>query len=335
MNSFIASGNFTLDDVVTAEGLVKRNQLGGNGVYSAAGMRLWGVDVTLISVVGDDFPVDYLDMLSECGIDISGVVVVSRRHELRSRAFYFPDGSRTDVINEAQDIITERIAGELDLITEYPSMGSTLHRSVWPIFTPDTSQVPKSLEQVRGAHLAPGNLDNNRQLARIIKQLSNQKIIISYDWPWWDWDCEGQDDANLLAHIDYLMPSIEEANIYSEPLDRSAPEALRDLLIKYDLSSVLMKKGALGSSILVEADGEWINIPAFPTNAKDPTGAGDAFCGGFQVGLFKTGDPVQAALYGAVSASFVIEEFSPMHACLVNPENARKRLVKMRSMMSD
>ena len=93
MNSFIASGNFTLDDVVTAEGLVKRNQLGGNGVYSAAGMRVWGVDVTLISVVGDDFPVNYLDMLSESGIDISGVVVVSRRHELRSRAFYFPDGS--------------------------------------------------------------------------------------------------------------------------------------------------------------------------------------------------------------------------------------------------
>ena len=76
MNGFIASGNFTLDDVVTAEGLVKRNQLGGNGVYSAAGMSLWGVSVALISVVGDDFPVDYLDMLAGCGIDISGVTVV-------------------------------------------------------------------------------------------------------------------------------------------------------------------------------------------------------------------------------------------------------------------
>ena len=214
-------------------------------------------------------------------------------------------------------------------------MGSSLHRTIWPVFTPDTSQVPKNLGQVGGAHLAPGNLDNNRRLALIMKQMSHQKIVISYDWPWWEWDCEGQDDANLLAHIDYLMPSIEEANIYSGPLDRSAPDALRDLLIKYDLSSVLMKKGALGSSILVEADGEWIDIPAFPTNAKDPTGAGDAFCGGFQVGLFETGDPVQAALYGAVSASFVIEEFSPTHACLVNPDNARKRLAKMRSMMSD
>ncbi|HCU80807.1 MAG: hypothetical protein CL789_01640 [Chloroflexi bacterium] len=335
MNSFIAAGNFTLDDVVTSEGLVKRNQLGGNGVYSAAGMRLWGVNVILLSVVGDDFPVAYLDTLSGCGIDISGVSVVSQRHELRSRAFYFPDGSRTDVISEAKDIITERIAGELDLVSEYPSMGSSLHRTIWPVFTPDTSQVPKNLGQVGGAHLAPGNLDNNRRLALIMKQMSHQKIVISYDWPWWEWDCEGQDDANLLAHIDYLMPSIEEANIYSGPLDRSAPDALRDLLIKYDLSSVLMKKGALGSSILVEADGEWIDIPAFPTNAKDPTGAGDAFCGGFQVGLFETGDPVQAALYGAVSASFVIEEFSPTHACLVNPDNARKRLAKMRSMMSD
>ena len=205
MSEFIAFGNFTLDDVVTAEGLVKRNQLGGNGVYSAAGMRLWGVDVSIISVVGDDFPVSYLDMLAECGIDISSVAVVSQRHQLRSRAFYFSDGSRTDVIDEAKEIITEEIAQELDLVSEYPSMGSKLHRTVWPVFTPDTSQVPKSLGQVRGAHLAPGNLDNNRQLALIMKQMSDQKIVISYDWPWWDWDCEGQDDANLLAHIDLSL----------------------------------------------------------------------------------------------------------------------------------
>ena len=72
-----------------------------------------------------------------------------------------------------------------------------------------------------------------------------------------------------------------------------------------------------------------------PNKVVDTTGAGDAFCGGFQVGLFETGDPVQAALYGAVSASFVIEEFSPTHACLVNPQNARKRLVKIRSMMNE
>jgi len=334
MNSFIASGNFTLDDVVTSEGLVKRSQLGGNGVYSAAGMRLWGVDVTLISVVGDDFPVDYLDMLSGCGIDISCVTVVARRHELRSRAFYFPDGSRTDVINEAKDIITEEIAKELDLVSEYPSMGSALHRSVWPIFTPDTGHLPQSLGQMRGAHLAPGNLDNNRQLALMIKRLSNQKIVTSYDWPWWDWDREAEDDPDLLSHIDYLLPSIQEANIHSKPQDRSASDVLRALLKKYELSSVLIKKGDLGSSILVEPDGQWVNIPAFPTNVKDPTGAGDAFCGGFQVGLFETGDPIQAALYGAVSASFVIEEFSPKHACLVKPENAHKRLEKMRSMMS-
>ena len=335
MSNFIACGNFTLDDVVTSEGLVKRNQLGGNGVYSAAGMRLWGVNVTLLSVVGDDFPAHYLDMLSKCGIDITRITVVSRRHELRSRAFYFPDGSRTDVIDEAKDIITEQIAEELDLVSEYPSMGSSLHRRIWPVFTPDAGQLPQSLGQVRGAHLAPGNLENNRQLALTIKRLSEQKIVTSYDWPWWDWDREAEDDPDLLSHIDYLMPSLEEADIYSKPQGRSASGALRGLLKKYELSSVLIKKGRLGSSILVEPDGEWINIPAFPTNVVDPTGAGDAFCGGFQVGLFETGDPVQAALYGAVSASFVIEDFSPLQAYLVNPENARKRLGKLRSIMFD
>ena len=49
----------------------------------------------------------------------------------------------------------------------------------------------------------------------------------------------------------------------------------------------------------MDTEAKWVDIPVFPTNVKDPTGAGDAFCGGFQVGLFETGDPVQAALYGA------------------------------------
>ena len=85
----------------------------------------------------------------------------------------------------------------------------------------------------------------------------------------------------------------------------------------------------------MDTEAKWVDIPVFPTNVKDPTGAGDAFCGGFQVGLFETGDPVQAALYGAVSASFVIEEFSPMYACLVEPKDARHRLSKIRNMMGD
>jgi sugar/nucleoside kinase (ribokinase family) len=48
-------------------------------------------------------------------------------------------------------------------------------------------------------------------------------------------------------------------------------------------------------------------IPAYPARLADPTGVGDAFCGGFLAGYRRTYDPLQAALYGNVSASLKLE----------------------------
>ena len=50
-------------------------------------------------------------------------------------------------------------------------------------------------------------------------------------------------------------------------------------------------------------------VPAVPVAAKDPTGAGDAFCGGVLAGLVESRGIVPAAVCGAVSASFVVEDF--------------------------
>ncbi|MYJ77451.1 MAG: carbohydrate kinase, partial [Caldilineaceae bacterium SB0670_bin_27] len=70
-------------------------------------------------------------------------------------------------------------------------------------------------------------------------------------------------------------------------------------------------------------------IPTFPTAAVDPTGAGDAFCGGFLVGMAQTGDARQAALYGAVSASFIIKDFGVLHALRVDAAQAHSRLQQL------
>ncbi|KAL3466491.1 Ribokinase-like protein [Aspergillus heterothallicus] len=50
--------------------------------------------------------------------------------------------------------------------------------------------------------------------------------------------------------------------------------------------------------------------PDAEQNAKvvDPTGAGNAFLGGYAIGLLDTGCPVEAACYGAVAASFALEQ---------------------------
>ena len=49
--------------------------------------------------------------------------------------------------------------------------------------------------------------------------------------------------------------------------------------------------GARGMRLLLHDKENWIQIPTYPTEAVDPTGAGDAFCGGFLVGMAQTGEP--------------------------------------------
>ena len=207
---FLAVGNCTLDDVVTPDGQISPRQLGGNAVYAAVGMRLWGVDVSLVSVVGSDYSREWLERLADAGIDISAVARIEEPHLLRSRAFYFPDGSRTDRIDEARSILPAHAGEIIDLESEYTDTGNPLHRRIWPTFCPDLAQWEETARKASYVHLAPGPLPCSRANAAFLKRLRGDEVVISFDWPWWDWDREAQIDANLLRNIDYLLPSIEE-----------------------------------------------------------------------------------------------------------------------------
>jgi sugar/nucleoside kinase (ribokinase family) len=67
-------------------------------------------------------------------------------------------------------------------------------------------------------------------------------------------------------------------------------------------------------------------MPAATVDPVDPTGCGDAFCGGFLVGLGESGDLRTAMAHGAVSAAFAGEGHGAAHALTVDREEARRRL---------
>ena len=334
-NPFLAVGNCTLDDVVTPDGQISPRQLGGNAVYAAAGMRLWGAEVSLISVIGSDYPTVWLDQLADAGIDVSAVTQIQDPHLLRSRAFYFPDGSRTDRIDEARALLPDHAGEIIDLESEYTDTGSPLHRRIWPSFCPDLTQWADLAGRASYVHLAPGPLPCSRANASFLKRLRGDSILITFDWPWWDWDQEDQTDLDLLQNLDYLLPSIEELSVHADALlnmdagghkeRRHVFEAARRLLA-LGPKGIGVKMGARGMSLLLRGNRDWLKIPTYSTEAVDPTGAGDAFCGGFLVGMSQTGNAVQAALYGAVSASFIIEDFGVLHALKVDAGQAHARL---------
>lgn len=329
MSHLLVLGNITIDDVVTSEGKISPTQLGGNGVYAAAGARLWGHPVSLVGVIGNDFPPHLLGMLQEAGVNVSGVHRVDIPHFLRSRVFYLPDGTRTDRVQDAQAILPPHAGEVIDLISEYTEMGSALHRKYWPIFSPRLELLLPEHFKADFAHLSPGPLVNNRGNASALKAGSGRHMQISLDWPWWDWDREGTADVELLRNIDFLLPSKEEFAMHADALADSDTTTVARTLLGMGPRVLVIKMSSQGARLLTPERSDWTPIPIFQTKTIDPTGAGDSFCGGFIAGMAETNDPIQAALYGAVSASFIVEDFGFVHSLRVHQAEAHARLAAL------
>lgn len=303
--TFLAAGNLTIDDVVSADGTVAVGQCGGNGLYAALGMWVWDAPTALLAGAGTDYPARWLDRVAAAGIDLSGVWSTGEPHALRSRAFYRADGSRTDRVAEAD--LPPHVAAALDLSTDLTAFGSERHRAVWPAYSPAAGRLPAG--PLQGAHAAPGP---TRQVAELVGALADRAAVVTLDWPWWD------EARAALPRVSAVLPGIEELVRRSAGGD---PYALARGLGP----TVVVKQGAAGCLVL-RAGAPPVRVGTVPVRAVDPTGAGDAFCGGFCVGLATTGDPVAAAGHGAVSASFVVERADALAVLDADRTDAARRL---------
>ena len=138
--------------------------------------------------------------------------------------------------------------------------------------------------------------------------------------------------TDLFKRADIVAPSfIEARSLFGENAD---PEECLRGLINLGAPNAVIKLGARGSCFMRASDMIPHFVPAFEVKeAKDPTGAGDSFCGGMTLGLLKTGDLLLAVMYGTVSASFVVEEFGVEGSFRYNIGDAEKRLRELTDKM--
>ncbi|MBK0000975.1 carbohydrate kinase family protein [Erwinia sp. S38] len=104
----------------------------------------------------------------------------------------------------------------------------------------------------------------------------------------------------MLPHIDYFMPSMEEAAQIS---GQQEPQAMADFFLDRGVGTCIFKDGARGSWVF--GRGGQLRIPAWQVRVVDTTGCGDSYCGGFIAGLAKGLDVEQACRVGSAVASLV------------------------------
>ncbi len=272
--SLLVVGSVALDSIFTPFGETA-DALGGSAVYfSVAGSLLHPVQV--VGIVGRDYPVHELDRLAARGIDWSGV------ERADGESFRWKGKYSYDL--QSRETLETRLG-------------------VFAHFQP---KIPAAFRAAEFVFL--GNIDPELQIG-VLDQVQRPKLVVCDTMNYW---IQGKKDAlvQLLSRVDVLMVNDGEARELSG--DWNIHRAGRWILARGP-SRVVIKQGEYGA-LLIEPSRTFY-VPAFPLETVfDPTGAGDAFAGGFMAYLARTGSLDEnnirrAMVYGAAMGSYAVEQF--------------------------
>lgn len=319
---YVIVGGLSLDSVINAAGEKMLDQFGGNAAYGCAGARIWAPgEMGMVSRRGQGFSGEWLREAVAAGIDVSGVTVVDKPHGLVGGLVYDERGDRDNYVSRADVMRISGRGGNAD-------MSPLALHTAQVEFGADATDIPAAYNDAVAVHLAPRYLNKQLSCARYYRMMNPGARII-LDPMHFYMHLERSDELRqLFSMVDAVLPSEAEVEQLFGPVD---PMKGARLLTDLGAKIAVVKLGMQGCLVYESATGRATRIPVHAVDARDPTGAGDSFCGGFLVGLNETGDPVQAALYGTVSSSFVVEGFGAEHTYAITLDMAEKRLQHMRN----
>jgi sugar/nucleoside kinase (ribokinase family) len=271
----VVVGTVAFDTVETPFGRGE-NVLGGSATYFSTSASFF-TDVSLVAVVGDDFPAEHISFLHSRDINTDGL------QRIPGKTFHWTGKYGYD-LNEAQTLDTQ-----LNVLTE---------------FRPD---LPESYRDAEYLFLA--NIDPDLQ-AEVLDQVRKPKLVACDTMNFW---ISSKPEAlkKVLRKVDIVVINEGEARQFTN--QSNLVKAARDI-IALGCKRLVVKRGEYGV-LMFTADSVFA-APAYPLEEVfDPTGAGDTFAGGFMGYLANTGDLSeegirQAIVFGSVMASFNVEDFS-------------------------
>ena len=322
---FLVAGRLTRDYIVFPSGKPLLDVPGGNALYAAIGLLLWEPDPppAIIARVGEDYPQEWLDEFTHCGLDVRGVRVLPEAVDLRSFSALVDRSTRT---------VDEPVAHFARLGLPFPKalLG---YRAPAVSVDSRTQLLPTSLRQVdippefmdAGAvHFCPLDYLAHSLLPTILRQAEFTTITVDPS-PGYMNPTFWENVPTILTGLTAFMPSEEEIRSLFQSRSDDLWE-MAEALAAYGCEIIVIKCGERGQLLYDATSHNRWEVPAYPARLANPMGAGDAFCGGFLAGYRRAYDPLQAVMYGNVSASLVVEGHRAMYALDVLPGLPEARL---------
>ena len=326
--NYIIAGQLRRDYALFPDGRAQLDVLGGNLPYAAVGLAVWEPDAYpgLVARVGEDYPHQWLEELNQRGFDTRGIRILPEALDLRSFYVYSDRVSRN-----SDDPVTQ--CAKLGIPVPRPLLG---YRSPQMAFDSRTRLSPTSLRQgdlpedfldASAAHLCPIDYLTHTLLPAVLRQRGFTTVTLDPSAgamlpSFWD------DIPALVIGLTAFLPSERELRTLFHGRSTDIWEMMEALAV-YGCELIVVKRGERGQLLYDAAARVRYEMSAYPARLADPTGAGDAFCGGFLAGYRQTYDPVQAVLHGSVSASLVVEGSGVFYALDALPGLAQARLAAL------
>ncbi|MCK5401558.1 MAG: bifunctional hydroxymethylpyrimidine kinase/phosphomethylpyrimidine kinase [Flavobacteriaceae bacterium] len=300
MSKLLIVGTVAFDAIETPFGQTDKI-LGGAATFIGLAAAQFNIDTSIVSVVGDDFPQKYLDLLSNRNIDISGVKIV------KGGKTFFWKGKYHNDMNSRDTLVTE-----LNVLADFNPVVPTYYKNAEVVML--------------------GNLHPIIQLGVLEQMETKPKLVILDTMNFW-MDNALEDLYKVIKKIDVIAINDEEARqLTGEYSLLVAARKIHRMGPKY----VVIKKGEHGA--LLFNDDNVFYAPALPLEEVfDPTGAGDTFAGGFAGYIAKTGDisfdnMKKAIIYGSTLASFCVEKFGTERMEDLSNKEVQKRLHQFKAL---
>lgn len=271
----VVVGTVAFDTVETPFGKGE-NVLGGSATYFSTSASFFS-DVSLVAVVGEDFPEEHVNFLKSREIDLQGL------QRIPGKTFHWSGKYGYD-LNEAQTLDTQ-----LNVLLDFKPQLPAAYRNTDVLFL--------------------ANIDPELQL-QVLDQVDKPRLTACDSMNFW---ISSKPEAlqEVMRRVDIVVINEGEARMLTG--EANLVKAARQM-INQGCKRLVVKRGEYG--VLMFTADTVFAAPAWPLEEVfDPTGAGDTFAGGFMGYLANTGDLSeegirQALVFGSVMASFNVEDFS-------------------------
>lgn len=299
--SLLIVGTVAFDELITPFGESGRI-MGGSGTYAGIAASNFSDDIRLVSIIGEDFPDEYLAHFRNRKINTEGI------HTVEGGKTFFWKGKYHNDMNSRDSLDTQ-----LNVLADFDP------------------KLPASYTD--SDFLMLGNLTPAVQMSVLDQMTARPKLVVTDTMNFW-MDVAMDGLKEVIKKVDVLTINDEEARQLSGEYSLvKAAKKIAEMGPKY----LIIKKGEHGA--LLFGEGEVFFAPALPLEEVfDPTGAGDTFAGGFIGYLAQTKNisfenMKRAVIFGSALASFCVEKFGVERIAEITKEEMNERVKQFVSLV--